>query len=205
MARVISPSGDRGALQELLREYNEFPERQPDVVLRVEERFTRTTAIFVLDSSGFSRITRLHGVVHFLAMLEKLVRLAGPIIVRHNGRILKTEADNVFAVFGDPQAALAAAVEIQRSLRAANEALPRAQEIYASIGIGYGPVLAIGEDDLFGDEMNLACKLGEDLGRNGEILLTERAHSAVGADFEMLEFTISGIELRAFRVPVEAS
>jgi hypothetical protein len=72
-----------------------------------------------------------------------------------------------------------------------------------AIGIGYGSLLAIGEHDLYGDEMNLACKLGEDLAQRGEVLLTPAAYAEMLAEpwqFEALEYVISGLPLTAYRL-----
>lgn len=65
--------------------------------------------------------------------------------------------------------------EICQDLAVANQLLPAADEVYASFVIGYGSLLVIGGDDVYGDEMNLACKLGEDLAERGEVLLTQAA------------------------------
>jgi hypothetical protein len=48
-------------------------------------------------------------------------------------------------------------------------------------GVGYGRVLAIGPNLAQGDEMNRASKLGEDIARGNETLVTERVHNAVAA------------------------
>ena len=43
------------------------------------------------------------------------------------------------------------------------------------VGIGYGEMLRIGDADIFGAEVNAACKLGEDVAKSSEILLTGAA------------------------------
>ncbi len=89
-------------------------------------------------------------------------------------------------------------------LEIANEPLPAASEIYIAIGIGYGRVLLVGDDDAYGDEMNVACKLGEDLAEQGEILLTASAHEALGTgttwQFEDSSVRISGLDLTAYKL-----
>ena len=55
-------------------------------------------------------------------------------------------------------------------MEAANEILPRAEELWVAMGIGYGSLLMIDADDVYGNEMNLACKLGEDLAEAGQVL-----------------------------------
>jgi class 3 adenylate cyclase len=198
-----SPRAGRALLKELLRQYIEHPQRREETIKRIEEAFKQPLAILVLDSSGFTRTTHEQGIVHFLALLERLGRMVRPVIARHGGRVLKAEADNIFATFSSPETAVRCAVEIQQNVRVANELLPVPDEIYVSIGIGYGEVLVVGDEDLFGDEMNLACKLGEDLALREEILLTPSAGAALASSpwkVEETSYSISGISVRAYRV-----
>lgn len=60
-----------------------------------------------------------------------------------------------------------------------NHPLPPNQRLRFSYGIGYGEVLNL-EHDLFGLEVNLASKLGEDLAEPGDVLLTPAAAAAAG-------------------------
>jgi adenylate cyclase len=202
MANLFGPGRDR--LQKLLKEYNEYPERQERIDGQIHEEFCKLVAIMVLDSCGFSRSVRQHGIVNYLARLERLTRIVVPIIEAHGGRVLRIEADNVFALFEHPEAATRCAIEVQQHVAIANEPLPAASEIYVAIGIGYGRVLLVGDHDAWGDEMNVACKLGEDLAERGDILLTAAAHEALaGASwvrFEDSSVTISGLDLTAYRM-----
>jgi class 3 adenylate cyclase len=61
--------------------------------------------------------------------------------------------------------------------------------------------LLIGEEDLFGSEMNLASKLGEDVAGRGEILLSASAHERVADEVEAVEIPVqlSGVTLRGYR------
>lgn len=195
---------DRSELRPLLHEYNEHPELRQRVLSEIDARFRRDVAVLVLDACGFSRTVRGRGIVHFLALLERLERLVRPCVEEQHGRILRREADNLYAVFDTADHALRAAQLIQRDVRAANEALPEDEEVGVSIGIGYGELLLVGPDDAWGDEMNLASKLGEDLAECGEILITKGAREALREDGEVSlaarDFEISGIALPAFHV-----
>ena len=77
-------------------------------------------------------------------------------------------------------------------------------ETYIAIGVGYGRVLLVGDDDAYGDEMNVACKLGEDLAEQGEILLTASAYAAIKGtkswEFENSSVSISGLDLTSYRL-----
>jgi adenylate cyclase len=158
----------------------------------------------VLDTCGFSRTVRGQGIVHFLALLERMERLIRPCVEEWHGRILRREADNLFAVFDTPDRAVHAARNIQRDVRAANEALPVEDEVGVSIGIGFGDLLLVGEDDAWGEEMNLASKLGEDLAECGEVLITRSARDALDPadeiELEERAYAVSGIDVHAFHV-----
>ena len=192
---------DEAELSRLLDARNEHPESLAEIDAEIWRRFGRTRAVLVLDMCGFSRLTMRYGITHFLAMIRRLQTLVRPVIAEGGGRLVKTEADNVFATFDDVPPALATARAIQRSLDAANTYLPEDWDLHAGIGIGYGPILLIGDADLFGSEMNIASKLGEDVAARGEILLSSGARERIAAEFEATEIPVqlSGLALKVYR------
>jgi len=192
---------DEAELSRLLDARNEHPESLAEIDGEIWRRFGHTRAVLVLDMCGFSRLTMRYGITHFLAMIRRLQTLVRPVIAEGGGRLVKTEADNVFATFDDVPPALATARAIQRSLDAANTYLPEDWDLHAGIGIGYGPILLIGDEDLFGSEMNVASKLGEDVAARGEILLSSAARERVASEFDATEIAVelSGLTLRAYR------
>lgn len=201
----MSADSERLALDALLDERNEHPERLGEIDAAIRARFEKTAAVFVLDMCGFSRLTLRHGILHFLAMIRRLHKVVAPVVDAHGGRVVKTEADNVFAVFPDVPDAVAAAIAVNDRLREGNAYWPEDWDLYVSIGIGYGPVLLIGPGDLFGHEMNLASKLGEDVAESGEVLLTDAAHAravaaGVTATFAEREVPVSGMALRCHQL-----
>lgn len=190
-------------LARLLDERNEHPESLAAIDAEIWRRFGITGAVLVLDMCGFSRLTLRYGITHFLSMIRRLQQIVRPVVMAADGRIVKTEADNVFAIFDDVPDALAAARDILKQLAAANVFLPEDWDLHASIGIGYGPLLRIGEHDVFGSELNLASKLGEDIAGPEEILLSEAACARADNgtfDVEELSVEVSSLSLRAFRV-----
>ena len=192
---------DEAELSRLLDARNEHPESLAEIDGEIWRRFGHTRAVLVLDMCGFSRLTMRYGITHFLAMIRRLQTLVRPVIAEGGGRLVKTEADNVFATFDDVPPALATARAIQRSLDAANTYLPEDWDLHAGIGIGYGPILLIGDADLFGSEMNIASKLGEDVAARGEILLSSGARERIAAEFEATEIPVqlSGLALKVYR------
>lgn len=199
----MSVNNTRPELQRLLQERNEHPENMAEIDRQIHTIFDQDCAILVLDLSGFSRLTIRHGITHFLAMVHRMTMIATPIVQQNSGRVVKQEADNLFAVFSDVPPAVATAIAILQAFKAVNSGLPEDHDLHAGVGIGYGKTLVIGNEDLYGSEMNLASKLGEDLARSGEILLTEAAFNQMDATaqtWEPLRFSVSGLDLLAYKV-----
>ncbi|WP_052129380.1 adenylate/guanylate cyclase domain-containing protein [Sphingomonas sp. 35-24ZXX] len=194
----LSLRNSHATLDRLLDDMIEAPDRIGELARTIEQVFCETRAIMVLDMSGFSRTTQRHGIAAFLLMVHQMKRLALPEIEDKAGLLVKAEADNLYCLFDRTDNAVRAARAIVRQLNAANLILPEDRRLYASIGIGYGPVLNIDDSDLFGDEMNLTCKLGEDIAQRSEILLTEGAHTTLtlkNVETRPEQLSISGLAL----------
>ena len=79
-----------------------------------------------------------------------------------------------------------------------------AQGIQCRIGVDVGPVLVFdlteGSRDIAGSPVNIASKLAEDVGEYGRIQITDSVAQRAGARRERAtkEFTISGVDLRAY-------
>ena len=185
-----------------LNELIERPYDRLEIERRIEERFSEVRAVMVLDMSGFSRTSQLRGIVPYLLMIHQMRLLATPIVQKNRGTVVKAEADNLFCLFGTVEDAVAASGEIMEVLDTANVLLPSELELYASIGIGYGPILKIGDEHIAGNEVNLASKLGEDIADRKEILLTPGARGELEAEdqFERRRVAISGLEVDYFAI-----
>ena len=158
-------------------------------------------AVFILDMSGFSMLTRKYGIVHYLSMVRRMQLTTEPIIKSYGGRMLKYEADNCFAVFPDPLAAVNAAIAMQHAFRASNLLTSDDLDIHIACGIDYGAILIIGHEDCFGDPVNRASKMGEDVAAAGEILVTREAMEMIPAEAGIMtreiNISISGVSIPA--------
>ena len=105
-------------------------------------------------------------------------------------------------MFDRVEDAIEASREISRRLESANVILPSDKELYASVGIGHGEILNIGNEAIYGNEVNLASKLGEDIGGLGDVLLTANAYDKVKADVkcEQRKVSVSGLEFNYYAV-----
>lgn len=174
---------------------------------RVDERiwdlFGEDWAVMATDLSGFSRRVAEFGIVHFLQTIYEQERILVPVLEAHEGILLKIEGDSLLVIFRNPRRALECAVAMQRAVAAYDEGRCDEEKILLCIGLGCGRVLRIGDEDVFGAEVNAASKLGEDRARAWEILVTgaveERCRGAAGLRFEELPDPPAGAA-RAFRV-----
>ncbi|MGZ9164744.1 MAG: adenylate/guanylate cyclase domain-containing protein [Anaerolineales bacterium] len=168
------------------------------------DEFGAEYAVFVLDMSGFSLLTRKYGIVHYLSMVRRMQLTTGPIVKSAGGFMIKYEADNCFAVFPDPLSAVNAAIAMQHAFSAENLLTSEDLDIHISCGIDYGKILIIGHEDCFGDPVNRASKMGEDLAVAGEILVTKEAMQMIpaGAGIKTREMnvSISGITIPAYLI-----
>ena len=180
----------------------EHPEQTKEIDAQITKEFEQERTIFVLDMSGFSRTVQRFGIIHYLAMVHRMRRIVEPVVEKHDGIVVKFEADNCFAVFTKPDDGLAAALDIHNDLRVANLMTADESDVHVSIGIGHGPVLLFCED-MYGNELNLASKLGEDVAERGEILLTDSARKLSKNEtfsFETFPLAVSGVEMKAHRL-----
>lgn len=151
------------------------PDERSRIAAQIERDFGEIRAVMVVDMSGFSITTQCHGIACFLLMIHQLRAVARPAVDKVGGLIVKADADNLYCMFEDVPQAIAAAREINARLKDLPPVYPDSPPITVSIGIGYGRILNIDEKDMFGNELNLASKLGEDVAEPGQILLTEAA------------------------------
>jgi len=168
------------------------------------DEFGAEYAVFVLDMSGFSLLTRKYGIVHYLSMVRRMQLTTEPIVKSYGGFMIKYEADNCFAVFPDPLAAVHAAIAMQHAFRAENLLTPDDLDIHISCGIDYGKILIVGHEDCFGDPVNRASKMGEDLAVAGEILITKEAMQMIpgtaGIQAREMNVSISGITIPVYLI-----
>ncbi|MCC6464666.1 MAG: adenylate/guanylate cyclase domain-containing protein [Planctomycetes bacterium] len=141
------------------------------------ELYGETWAVMFTDLAGFSRATERFGITHFLQVIFESFRVYIPIVEEHDGVLLKVEGDSMLVLFRHAKSALDCALAMQRAGDRYNRKRPLEERLLLSIGLGYGPVLKFGDQDVYGQEVNVACKLGEDIGEPGDILCSEAFRS----------------------------
>ena len=155
--------------------------KDKDAVAKVDEKIRKTfeqpLAVLISDMSGFTERTKLGGIESFMASIRLMQTIAEPLIAKHKAQWIKADADDLFIIHKDPVELLALADEWQDAVKAHNE--KNSDDMGLSLGLDFGPVLKIGNEDLFGSPVNVASKLGEDTAERGEILVSENLFKAL--------------------------
>ena len=191
--------------QELLRySQTEVLQERHKIEETLWKEYGAEVAVFILDMSGFSLLTRKYGIIHYLSMVRRMQLTTEPIVKSYNGSMIKYEADNCFAVFPDPLSAVNAAIAMQHAFTAENLLTSDDLDIHISCGIDYGKILIIGHEDCFGEPVNRASKIGEDLAAAGEIFVTKEAMDQIppeaGIKTREMNVSISGILIPAYAI-----
>lgn len=191
-------------LYRLLASLSVLPENQwPEVEQDVWNMFEQTKAVLVTDMSHFSKVTKQHGIIYYLAMIKRMQDVVAMAVTRHKGQLIKFLADNSFSVFDTVDDALKCIIEINHTMQLENKKTPGIWDVEICSGIDFGKILNINNTDLFGDAVNLASKLGEDTAEPWDVLLTARAKTMLTLQthqFSEMNVTQSGMDISTFKL-----
>lgn len=181
--RVLEDSGQLASFMGWGEEvYDDLSELREGRLSEAEfrEKYGYQRAILSLDMTDFTLRTMLDGEMQSLLRILDAQKVCAPVLQEFNAELIRFFADDIVALFEDPSEALDAAFEIHRRIELFNESgLAADNAAECGIGIGFGDVLAIGPNLSQGREMIQASKLGEDIARANEVLVTERAFEAL--------------------------
>ena len=204
----LNPLTGHGEFDRLIAEFSELRDAETMESARqsIWEQFGVEGAVFISDMASFSSTSRKIGVCHFLKLIHRARQMIAPLIAQNNGLLLKCDADNCYAFFKSTDDAVRASFDINAELFRHNDEFSLHEQIYLSVGIDYGRVLLIGDKEFFGDPVNTASKLGEDLAIKAETLITKRAleHATltIPETAERMVARISEIEIKYVRLPM---
>ena len=168
---------------------------------RIWDLFGEEWCVMFTDLSGFSRNVAKFGIIHFLQTIYESQRLLIPVIENNDGILLKIEGDSYLVIFRNARKAIQCSVEMQKVLNEHNTSRSDEEKVLLCVGLGYGKMLRIGDEDVFGAEVNAASKLGEDIAKAGEILVTASVVKATDGfgEFEEIDDVPPGAE-KAYRI-----
>ena len=126
----------------------------------------RQATVLFANLSGSAELYAVVGDTAAQPALERCLELAAAQVASGGGRVVKRYGHGLMAIFGSPEAAAAAAAEIQGRLE--REPAVAGVQLGLRIGLHHGPMLQQG-NDVFGDHVNLASRHAS-LARKGEII-----------------------------------
>lgn len=201
--RQIISRASTDRLEQLIEERLKPGADKAHIDERIWSLFGEKWAVLYTDLSGFSRKAAEFGIIHFLQTIHESHRLLVPVIQEGNGILLKTEGDSLMVIYRNPDDAVSSAIAMQQRCQRHSTNLSPEDKVLLCIGIGYGDVLRIGDDDIFGAEVNATCKLGEDTAKANEILVTDSLAQAIslpdGTSLTQLDKAPAGAE-QAYRL-----
>lgn len=168
-------------------------------VARLEES-RRLAAIMFTDMVGFTLRTQEDEALG-MELLEEQRAVVRPLLAKYNGREVKTIGDAFLVEFASSLEAVKCAVEIQSSLKRANERRSEERKILLRIGIHLGDVIHSGTD-VAGDAVNVASRI-EPLATPGGICVSAQVHDSVVNKAECAFETLGMQELKNVARPME--
>ena len=145
-----------------------------------KDKYHWQKAILSMDMTGFTSTAIRHGELHSLLRIVDAQKVVIPVLEDFGADLIRCFADDIVALFDDPGIAIDAALETHRRVRQFNDSgLASEHPTRCCAGIGFGSVFRIGPNLAQGDEMNRSSKLGEDIARANETLITAKAYEAV--------------------------
>lgn len=170
----------------------------------IENTFSVEMATMALDMSGFTSTVKKYGIIPYLARIQSMQEIAKASFEDTGGNIVKFNADNMSAVFDSVEGAILTARTILERLKAEKTQVGAEDGVRAKIGIAWGRFLYIPDHDYFGDPVNIAYKLGEDLASAGEILVEHGCFQMLpdghGIEHEVNDYEVGGVTIRACKI-----
>jgi len=139
---------------------------------------TQDLTIMVTDMSGFTRLTKTYGILHFLRLVFATRFIMLPAMEKLGGWKIKYEGDNVIAAFPGPHVAVSCIKSCEAEFAKYNQNRKKDFQIHIGFGLDVGVVKTLGHD-IVGAAFDCSFKLAEDMSEDGEVLITERIRSIV--------------------------
>lgn len=174
----VKASASEDRLEKLIKERLMPGADKSKIDSRIWDLFGEEWAVMFTDLSGFSRGVAEFGIIHFLQIIYESERLFIPLIEENDGILLKMEGDSMMVIFRNVTKAIDCSISMQRILVDYNKDRPDTEKIMLCVGLGFGKMLRIGDRDVYGAEVNASSKLGEDIAKAWQILVTDSVKKA---------------------------
>ncbi|MEK1888321.1 MAG: adenylate/guanylate cyclase domain-containing protein [Phyllobacterium sp.] len=162
----------------------------------------RLAAIFVADVVGYTRHMELDEAGTLSRLKDRRRDVLDPLLLRHQGRLVKILGDGILAEFASAASAVRCALELQRDMATANEGQPETRQYVLRIGISLGDVIVEGKD-LYGNGVNLAARL-ESHGKAGDITISSNVFDQVSPEIDAEFDDLGPVSMKNFAKSIHA-
>ncbi|MDY6899959.1 MAG: nuclease A inhibitor family protein [Cyanobacteriota bacterium] len=146
---------------------------------RIWNLFGDNWTVMSVSLSGLSRFVADKSVINFLQITYEARRILINCINAYDSVLVNTEGVNTLVLFKQTVEAVECAIDMQKAVEKYNLDKTDAEKILIRIAIGYGKILTVGMQDIFGTEVNAVSKLSQDTAKTGEILITSNVLSRI--------------------------
>jgi len=160
----------------------------------------RLAAIMFTDMVGYTALGQRNESLS-LALVEEQRKVIRPVLVRHNGREVKTMGDAFLVEFPNAVDAVRCAYDIQRAVREFNLSLESDKRVHLRIGVHVGEVVE-SQGDIFGDAVNVASRI-EPLAEDGGVCVTSHVYDFVRGKVDLPLTSVGPKALKNLNAPME--
>lgn len=146
---------------------------------RISTLFEEEWCVVFTGMAGAPSTPEHRGIIPFLCSVHEFKRLSRPVFESNGGLVVKVHSTGFLVIFRRPHDALEALVQLNRTLATYNASRPQTEHLHVGAGMGFGRVLKIGDQDVYGSEVLQAYRLGDDVAQPGDILLTDATRAAL--------------------------
>lgn len=133
---------------------------------------TSSLVIMVTDMSGFTKLTKKYGILHFLRLVLKARSIMLPAMAKVGGKKIKYEGDNIIASFPNVDVAVSCIKSCKEQIAVYNENREKDFQIRMGFALDVGEVTLLGHD-VVGDTFDCSFLLAEDIAEVGEVLVSK--------------------------------
>ena len=141
-------------------------------------------AILFADVVGSTRLFELLGDVAARDKVTICIEIMRRATEQHDGAVVKTMGDEILATFGNCDAAIDAAVEMQAAISGHPDLEVEGQQITIRIGCHFGPVV-LETRDVFGAAVHTANRMTSQA-KAGQIIITDAIHGRLSDEWRAM-------------------
>lgn len=142
------------------------------------KRYRHFGTFLCTDLSGFTRLTKAHGIIHYLQLIAKQRIVMRDIFRQYDGKLLKYNGDDIIGIFSNPLNAVLAGYDATQQLAEYNLFREEKDRVEVKTAIGTGMYLQCG-NDVIGEPYYFATTLADSVLKKGDMVLCSSTYEAI--------------------------